>query len=104
VAGIEGLPDGYYRLHYLVDLGRRENVVLLINSLGQVFTHALEIADDPNPERGARKGLTSEGGGPWQLPATLETRMVGIRVSLTTFLHPPFDDARPVLIKSELLR
>src|SRR5262249_47965369 len=65
VAGIEGLPDGFYRLHYLVDLGQPENaIVFLINSLGQVFTYPLEVADDPNPERGARKGLTSEGGAP----------------------------------------
>src|SRR5262245_42076880 len=65
VAGIEGLPDGYYRLHYLVDLSQPENaVVLLINSRGEVFTRALEIAPDPHPERGARKGLTSEGGTP----------------------------------------
>src|SRR5215475_4912750 len=40
VAGIEGLPDGYYRLHYLVDLAQPENaMVFLINSLGQVFTY-----------------------------------------------------------------
>ena len=62
VAGIEGLPDGYYRLHYVIDLSQPENaLVFLINSLGQVFTYPVEIADDPHPERGARKGLTAEG-------------------------------------------
>jgi hypothetical protein len=70
VAGIEGLLDGYYRLHYLVDLAQPENaIVSLINSLGEVFTYALEVADDPHPERGARKGLTSEGGAPVELAA-----------------------------------
>jgi len=63
VAGIDGLPEGYYRLHYLVDLGHPDDaIVLLINSQGQVFTYAVEIADDPHPDRGPRKGLTSEGG------------------------------------------
>jgi hypothetical protein len=70
VAGIEGLPDGYYRLHYLIDLSQPENaIVLLINSRGQVFTYPLEIAPDPHPERGTRKGLTSEGGAPVALAA-----------------------------------
>ena len=70
VAGVEGLPDGYYRLHYLVDLAQPDNaIVFLINSLGQVFTYALAIADDPHPERGARKGLTSEEGAPVELAA-----------------------------------
>ena len=65
VAGIKGLPDGYYRLHYLIDLSQPEDaMVLLINARGEVFTRALEVADDPHPERGARKGLTSEGGAP----------------------------------------
>jgi hypothetical protein len=65
VAGIEGLPDGYYRLHYLVDLSQPEDAIaLLINSRGEFFTRALTIAEDPHPERGARKGLTSEGGAP----------------------------------------
>ena len=63
VAGIEGLPDDYYRLHYLVDLTRPEEaVVFFINSTGQVFTYPVEVMDDPHPERGSRKGLTSEGG------------------------------------------
>jgi hypothetical protein len=63
VGGIEGLPDGYYRLHYLVDLTHPEDaIVLLINSQGQVFTYPVEVADDSHPERGSRKGLTSEGG------------------------------------------
>src|SRR5215470_12880002 len=34
VAGIEGLPDGYYRLHYLIDLTRPdEAMVFFINSM-----------------------------------------------------------------------
>jgi hypothetical protein len=62
VAGIETLPDGFYRTHYVIDLEHPEDaVVLLINSLGQIFTFAVEVADDPHPERGARKGLTTEG-------------------------------------------
>jgi hypothetical protein len=70
LAGIEDLPDGFYRLHYLIDLSQPENaIVLLINSLGQVFTYALEMADDPHPERGARKCLTSEGGAPVAMAA-----------------------------------
>jgi hypothetical protein len=65
VAGIEGLPDDYYRLHYVVDLSQPEDaMVFLINSRGEVFTREIEIARDPHPERGARKGLTSEGGAP----------------------------------------
>jgi hypothetical protein len=40
VAGIVGLPDGYYRLHYVVDLTNPEEaVVFLINSMGEVFTY-----------------------------------------------------------------
>jgi hypothetical protein len=63
VAGLTGLPDGYYRLHYIVDLSQPENaLVLLINSVGQIFTRPLEVAPDPHPERGQRKGLTSERG------------------------------------------
>jgi hypothetical protein len=62
VAGIETLPDGFYRTHYVIDLEHPEDaVVLLINSLGQIFTFAVEVDDDPHPERGARKGLTTEG-------------------------------------------
>jgi hypothetical protein len=65
VAGIEGLPDDYYRLHIVVDLSQPEDAIaLLINLQGEIFTRALEIAADPHPERGARKGLTSEGGAP----------------------------------------
>ena len=65
VAGINGLPDGFYRMHYLIDLSHPEDAIaLLINSRGQAFTYALEIAPDPHPERGARKGLPSEGGAP----------------------------------------
>ena len=49
-------------MHYVVDLRTPEDaVVFLINSRGEVFTYALEVTDDPHPERGARKGLTSEG-------------------------------------------
>lgn len=63
VAGIEGLPDDYYRLHCLVDLTRPEDaVVFSINSTGQIFTYPIEVMDDPHPERGPRKGLTSETG------------------------------------------
>jgi hypothetical protein len=62
VAGIEGLPDGFYRMHYVVDLERPEDaLMLLIDSRGETFTYALEVAEDPHPERGARKGLTTEG-------------------------------------------
>jgi len=65
VVGIAGLPDGFYRLHYIVDLSQPENAIaLLINSLGEVFTFPLAVMDDPHPERGPRKGLTSEGGAP----------------------------------------
>lgn len=65
VAGIEGLPDDYYRLHYLVDLTKPEEaLVFFINSTGQILTHPVEVMDDPHPERGSRKGLTSEGGTP----------------------------------------
>jgi hypothetical protein len=62
VGGIEGLPDGFYRLHYLVDLGQPENAVVLLISPRGTFTYPVEIAPDPNPERGTRKGLASEGG------------------------------------------
>lgn len=63
VAGIEGLPDGYYRMHYLVDLTKPEEaVVLFINSMGQVLTYPLAVMEDPHPERGPRKSLTSEAG------------------------------------------
>ena len=49
-------------MHYVVDFRTPEDaVVFLINSRGQVFTYALEVMDDPHPERGARKSLTSEG-------------------------------------------
>jgi hypothetical protein len=62
VAGIETLPDGFYRMHYVIDLEHPEDaVVFLINSRGETFTYALEVADDPHPDRGARKGLTTEG-------------------------------------------
>src|SRR4030095_2009535 len=63
VAGLGQLPDGYYRMHYVVDFRFPENaVVSLINSQGQVFTYPIEIMDELHPERGARKGLTSEPG------------------------------------------
>jgi hypothetical protein len=63
VAGSERLPDGYYRLHYVVDLSQPEDALaLLINSRGEVFTYSVEIALDPHPERGPRKGVTSQGG------------------------------------------
>ena len=63
VGGIEGLPDDYYRLHIVVDLRIPEEAVgSFINSRGEVFTFPLELVDDPNPERGTRKSLTSEGG------------------------------------------
>lgn len=62
VAGIQTLPDGFYRMHYVVDLEHPEDaVVSLINSRGETFTYALEVADDPHPDRGPRKGLTTEG-------------------------------------------
>jgi hypothetical protein len=62
VAGIEGLPDDYYRLHFVIDLSQPEDaIVLLINSLGEVFSYPLEIGLDPHPERGTRKGLAIEG-------------------------------------------
>src|SRR5262245_58138609 len=62
VAGIEGLPDGYYRWHVVVDLNRPEEAVgSFINSRGEAFDYPLEVMDDPHPERGARKGLTIEG-------------------------------------------
>ena len=87
VAGIEGLPDGYYRLHYFVDLSQPENaIVFLINSLGQVFTYALEVADDPNPERPARKGLTSEGGAPVAMAAYVNS--TGVRPRFVTYFNP----------------
>ena len=73
VAGIEGLSDGYYRLHYLIDLRNPDSaVVLLINSTGQTFTYPIEVMDDPLPERGARKGLTSETGGLVEVHAHLK--------------------------------
>jgi hypothetical protein len=63
VAGIEGLPDGYYRLHYVVDVRHPEDaVVSLVDSHGRVFCYALDVMDDPHPELGARKGLAIEGG------------------------------------------
>ena len=63
LTGFESIPDGYYRMHYVVDFRFPEQaVVLLINSLGQVFTYPIEMIDETHPERGARKGLTSEGG------------------------------------------
>ena len=62
LAGFESIPDGYYRMHYVVDFRTPEDaVVLLINSRSEVFTYPLEVMDDPHPERGARKSLTSEG-------------------------------------------
>jgi hypothetical protein len=63
VAGIEGLPDDYYRLHIVVDLNRPEEAVgSFINSRGEAFDYPLEVMEDPHPERGPRKGLTVEGG------------------------------------------
>ena len=50
-------------MHIVVDLRNPEEAVgSFINSSGEVFTFPLELMDDPNPERGPRKGLTSEGG------------------------------------------
>jgi hypothetical protein len=49
-------------MHYVVDLEHPEDaLMLLIDSRGETFTYALEVAEDPHPERGARKGLTTEG-------------------------------------------
>jgi hypothetical protein len=63
VAGIEGLPDGYYRLHVVVDLNRPEEAVgSFINSRGEAFDYPLEVIEDPDPDRGPRKSLTTEGG------------------------------------------
>jgi hypothetical protein len=82
VAGIEGLADGYHRLHYLIDLSQPEaSIVLLINSRGEIFTRAVQIADDPHPERGTRKSLTSEGGTP-VATATYHTTKSGKKVCL----------------------
>jgi hypothetical protein len=62
VARIERLPDGFYRTHYVIDLENPEDaVVSLINSRGETFDYALEVTDDPHPDRGARKGLNIEG-------------------------------------------
>jgi hypothetical protein len=62
VAGIVGLPDDYYRLHVVVDLNRPEEAVFsFINSRGEAFDFPLEVMEDPHPDRGARKGLTTEG-------------------------------------------
>jgi hypothetical protein len=63
VAGIEGLPNGYYRLHVVVDLSIPEEAVgSFINSNGGVFTFPLQVMKDPHPERGPRKSLTTGGG------------------------------------------
>lgn len=89
VAGIEGLPDGYYRLHYLVDLSQPENaIVFLINSLGQVFTYPVEIADDPNPERGARRGVASEGGTTLAMAAHVNSHIGSVRPRFVTYFNP----------------
>jgi len=62
VTGLGQLPDGYYRMHYVVDFRFPENAfVFLINAQGQVFTYPIEIMDELHPELGPRKGLTSEG-------------------------------------------
>jgi len=83
VGGIEGLPDGFYRLHYLVDLSKPEDaIVLLINSQGEVFTYAVGIRDDPHPERGPRKGLTSEGGAPVALATYISCGPPGFQCCL----------------------
>jgi hypothetical protein len=63
VAGIEGLPDGYYRLHVVVDFNRLEEAVgSFINSRGEAFDYPLQVIEDPDPDRGPRKSLTTEGG------------------------------------------
>jgi hypothetical protein len=62
VAGIEGVPDDYYRLHVVVDLSRPEEAVgSFVNSRGEAFDFPLEVMEDPDPERGPHKGLTIEG-------------------------------------------
>jgi hypothetical protein len=63
VAGIEGLPDDYYRLHIVVDLTRPEEAVgSFINSRGEAFDYPLEVMEDQHPDLGPRKSLTIEGG------------------------------------------
>ena len=65
VAEIEGLPDDYYRLHAVVDLNRpEEDIGSFINSRGEAFDFPLEVIEDPHPDRGPRKVLTTEGGVP----------------------------------------
>ena len=62
VAGIKDLPDGYYRMHYVVDLEHPEDaVVLLINSGGEVFSFPIVVMEDPDPDSVPRKRLTTEG-------------------------------------------
>jgi hypothetical protein len=62
VAGFKGLPDDYYRVHAVIDLRTPEEAVTsFINSRGEVFTFPLVLKDDPHPELGPRKIITSEG-------------------------------------------
>jgi hypothetical protein len=62
VAGIRALPDDYYRLHIVVDLNRPEEAVgSFINSRGEAFDSPLQVMEDPDPDRGPRKGLNIEG-------------------------------------------
>ena len=89
VAGLE-LPDGYYKMHYVVDFRFPEQaVVFLINSLGQVFTYPIEMMDELHPERGARKGLTREPGivaiGAHMPMGDGSVRFVSINIATTTW-------------------
>jgi hypothetical protein len=63
-------------------------IAFLINSRGEVFTRAVEIALDPHPERGARKGLTSEGGAPVAMSHYVRDSN-GVSWCLITSLPPP---------------
>jgi|GEM_PF-4919837 len=97
VAGINGLPDGFYRMHYVVDLSHPEDAIaLLINSRGQAFTYALEIALDPHPERGARKGLPSEGGAPVGLAVSHFDSNDQLQYVFVAQFNPPQIDRAPL--------
>ena len=93
VAGIEELPDGYYRLHIVVDLNRPEEAVgSFINSRGKPFDYPLEVREDPDPDRGPRKGVTTEGGALAAVSLYVPDHGTGrwwVRLSRSTDPSPP---------------
>jgi hypothetical protein len=81
VAGIEGIPDDYYRLHIVVDLNRPEEAVgSFINSRGEAFDSPLQVMEDPDPDRGPRKGLNIEGGFAVETTVSLNSQVATVSI------------------------